>query len=86
MQFPRSTLESLNKEYFSRISLRSWLFRKWLGAPVLPLYRLVGLIRLFSKVVKKQILTPFFVFCFLILSEDPFLRGSKNKNGSKKFF
>ena len=34
MQFPRSTLESLNKEYFSRISLRSWLFRKWLGAPV----------------------------------------------------
>ena len=35
MQFPRSTLESLNKECFSRISLRSWLFRKWLGAPVI---------------------------------------------------
>ena len=34
MQFPRSTLESLNKEYFSRISLTSWLFIKWLGAPV----------------------------------------------------
>ena len=34
MQFQRSTLESLNKECFSRISLRSWLFRNWLGAPV----------------------------------------------------
>ena len=43
------------------------------------------LIRLFSKVVKKQILTPFFVFCFLILSENPFLRGSKNKKWVKNY-
>ena len=45
----------------------------------------IFLLRLFFKVVKKQSLTPFFVFCFLILSEDPFLRGSKNKKWVKNY-
>ena len=34
MKFPLLPLESLNKESFSKIGLRSWLFRKWLGDPV----------------------------------------------------
>ena len=34
MKFPLLPLESLNKESFSKIGLRSWLFRKWLGVPV----------------------------------------------------
>ena len=42
-------------------------------------------LRLFSIVDRKQILTPFFVFCFLILSENPFLKGSKNKKWVKNY-
>ena len=34
MKFPLLPLESLNKESFSKIGLRSRLFRKWLGVPV----------------------------------------------------
>ena len=35
MKFPRLPLGSLNNESFSKIGLRSWLFRKWLGVPVI---------------------------------------------------
>ena len=45
----------------------------------------LNLLRLFSIVDRKQILTPFFVFCFLILSENPFLKGSKNKKWVKNY-